>query len=197
MNILIDEVLEHVEIDGEEYKINADFRISIMFELLMQDNIMTDNEKIITALNLYYPKIPPNISEAVEKMLWFYRCRKKVEENKIELEEEDNKSYSKSEQIYSFEYDDELIFAAYLSQYGINLQVVEYLHWWEFKALFKGLEASNKIVEIMNIRGMKIDKNMSKEQKRYYRRLKKLYALPDNRTEEEKESDFQQTLSLF
>lgn len=197
MNILIDEVPEHVKIDGEEYKINADFRISIMFELLMQDNIMTDNEKIITSLNLYYPKIPPNISEAVEKMLWFYRCGKEEKENEVIEKEEENQSYNKSEQIYSFEYDDELIFAAYLSQYGINLQTIDYLHWWEFKALLKGLEASNKIVEIMNIRGMKIDKNMTKEQKRYYRRLKKLYALPDNRTEEEKELEFQQALSLF
>lgn len=194
MNILIDEVPEFVEIDGVNYEINTDFRISIMFELLMQDNTLTEREKIETALNLYYPDIPPNIPRAIEKMLWFYRCGKDIENTDAE---EENQSYSKKEQIYSFKYDDELIFAAYLSQYGINLQTINHLHWWEFKALFKGLGTSNKIVEIMNIRGMKIDKNMTKEQKRYYRRLKKLYALPDNRTEEEKEADFQQTLSLF
>lgn len=194
MNILIDEVPEVVEIDGVEYEIDTDFRISIMFELLMQDSTLTDKEKIITALNLYYPDIPSNIPKAIERMLWFYRCGKAIENTGTE---EENQNYSKKEQIYSFKYDDELIFAAYLSQYGINLQTINHLHWWEFKALFKGLGTSNKIVEIMNIRGMKIDKNMTKEQKRYYRRLKKLYALPDNRTEEEKELEFQQALSLF
>lgn len=194
MNILIDEVPEFVEIDGVNYEINTDFRISIMFELLMQDNTLTEREKIETALNLYYPDIPPNIPRAIEKMLWFYRCGKDIENTDVE---EENKPYSKKEQIYSFKYDDELIFAAYLSQYGINLQRIDYLHWWEFKALFKGLEASNRIVEIMNIRSMEIDGNMSKEQKRYYRKLKELYKLPDNRTEEEKELEFQQTLSLF
>jgi len=195
MNILIDEVPEYVIVDGEEYIINTDFRISIMFELLMQDSNLTENEKIIQALNLYYPEIPNNLSEAVEKMLWFYRCGKDIEQNKkVEEERED---YSKPQQIYSFEHDDELIFAAYLSQYGINLQAINHLHWWEFKALFKGLNASNKINEVMNIRSMKIDKNMSKEQKIHYKELKRLYKLPDDRTEEEKEREFQQELNLF
>ena len=36
MNILIDELPESVEIEGVEYEINTDFRISILFELLMR-----------------------------------------------------------------------------------------------------------------------------------------------------------------
>ena len=41
MNLLIDLVPNTVNIDGEEYKINSDFRYSILFELLMQDKNAT------------------------------------------------------------------------------------------------------------------------------------------------------------
>ena len=37
-NIILDVLPETVEIDGVEYQINSDFRISILFELLMQDD---------------------------------------------------------------------------------------------------------------------------------------------------------------
>lgn len=76
MNMIVDLLPETVEIDGEEYRINTDFRISIMFELLMQDDELEDSEKTMQALRLYYPIIPKNKSQAVEKIIWFYRCGK-------------------------------------------------------------------------------------------------------------------------
>ena len=81
MNMLVDLLPDTVEVDGEKYEINTDFRISVLFELLMQDDEVTNEEKIIHGLNLYYPVVPRNIHEAVEKMLWFYRCGKEAVEN--------------------------------------------------------------------------------------------------------------------
>ena len=66
----------------------------------------------------------------------------------------------------------------------------EELHWWKFKALFQGLKEDNKIVQIMGYRGMDLSKIKDKEERKHYKRLKKLYALPDMRTEEQKEADF-------
>ena len=51
INILIDRL--PMKIDG--ININTDFRISILFELMMQDNEISDVEKIKQALILYYP----------------------------------------------------------------------------------------------------------------------------------------------
>lgn len=81
MNMIVDLLPETVEIDGEEYRINTDFRISIMFELLMQDDELEDSEKTMQALRLYYPIIPKNKSKAVEKIIWFYRCGKESNQN--------------------------------------------------------------------------------------------------------------------
>ncbi|MCR1897816.1 bacteriophage Gp15 family protein [Irregularibacter muris] len=187
MNILIDLVPETVVIDDIEYQLNTDFRISILFELLMQDNTLVDNEKIDIALNLYYPKLPHDPIQAIEKVLWFYSCARENDEGSNGAKDEPT---NKVEVIYSFEYDDEYIYSAFLDQYGIDLQDVEYLHWWKFRALFKSLKEDNLISKIMGYRAISIDNDMSEQEKKYYRKMKKIYALPDNRTQEEKERDF-------
>lgn len=64
------------------------------------------------------------------------------------------------------------------------------LHWWEFRALFQGLKDDNKIVKIMGYRGIDLSKIKDKEEKARYKKLKKIYALPDMRTEQQKEADF-------
>lgn len=163
-------------------KIRSDFRESIKFELLMQDNRINDNEKIPMALNLYYYEVPNDIVKAIEDMLWFYRCGKEIKTSQKET--------SEARQIYSYEFDDEYIYSAFRDQYGINLQTIKYLHWWEFKALFQGLKEDNLIVKIMGYRSINLASIKDKEEKKYYKKLKKLYALPDMRTEEQKEADF-------
>lgn len=179
MNILIDLLPTTVTIDNKEYEINSNFRQSILFELLMQDNSLSDEDKIIQALELYYPICPKNINEAVDNMLWFYRCGKDEYISK-------GTGKGKSIQIYSFEHDDDYIYSAFLDQYGVDLQDAEYLHWWKFKAMFKALKEDNEIVKIMGYRAMDLSKIKDKEEKAYYRKMKELYKIPINKNEEDK-----------
>ena len=78
MNILIDLLPTKVEIDSKEYEINSNFRTSLLFSLLMEDDDVGEEQKIIQALNLYYPTIPADINKAIEKIIWFYKCGKEV-----------------------------------------------------------------------------------------------------------------------
>lgn len=179
MNILIDELPTEVEIENVMYKINSSFRISILFELLMQDNSISEEEKIIQALELYYPKLPKDLNKAIEGILWFYRCGKDEVDNK-------NKGTGKSTNVYSYDYDDDLIYSAFLDQYGIDLQDVEYLHWWKFKSMFKGLKEDNEIVKIMGYRAMDVNKIKDKEQKAHYKKMQDLHKIPINKDEKGK-----------
>ena len=172
MNLLVDLLPTTVDIEGIEYEINSDFRTSILFELLMQDVEIEDEEKIIQALQLYYKKCPKNIDEAINKMLWFYSCGK---ENTLKA---DSKTGSSSEKIYDFDYDDEYIYSAFLDQYGIDLNEIEYLHWWKFKAMFKALKEDNEIVKIMGYRSIDLSKVEDKKQKEFYKKMKKTYEIP-------------------
>ncbi|HFL2526790.1 TPA: bacteriophage Gp15 family protein [Clostridioides difficile] len=189
--MLVDILPESVEIDGKEYKINTDFRISILFEMLIQDNSISDEEKGENALLLYYPVIPANTTMAIDKIIWFYSCGKK--ENNVDDGYQGGAGSSKS-QIYSYDYDDEYIYSAFLGQYGIDLQDIEKLHWWKFKALFKSLKEDTEIVKIMGYRAMDINGDMPKAQKDFYRKMKKIHAIPLPQNEVEKINEIEKAL---
>ena len=175
-------------------KIRTDFRESIKFELLMQDNTIKDSDKVIIALNLYYykPSEITNIKTAVDDMLWFYRCGK--EEKNVDNKNEENNYNNKQKQIYSYEFDAEYIYSAFMEQYNIDLNNIKYLHWWKFKTLLISLNESTLFSKIMGYRAMNINKIKDKDMKRHYKKMKKIYALPDMRSKEEKEEDFANAL---
>lgn len=184
MNILLDLLPETVEIGDVEYPINTDFRISILFELMMQDHSLSDEEKMVEAIRLYYPKIPHDLEEAVEKLVWFYRCGKtdKAKKQRESSEEED----TQERLVYSFEHDDRYIYAAFLSDYGIDLQDIENLHWWKFRAMFLALDDNCEFKKIMGYRSMKITSKMSQEQRAFYEKMQRIHALPVSEDEQEK-----------
>lgn len=174
---------ETVNIDGVEYPINTDFRTSIKFEILVQQE--TDEMKLLLELlRLYYGEIiPPNIPIAIEKALWFYAGG--------ELKAKGNAS--KKEALYSFEYDGDYIYSAFLEQYGIDLTYAK-LHWWKFRALFLSLSDKTKLSEIIGYRSVQISGKMSKEEKEFYKKMKKIYALPKNQKEEERMHEIRERL---
>ena len=185
MNLLVDDI-EYIVQSRIKIPFNTDFRQGILFELLMQDTSIRNEIKVKEALNLFYPnqELIIDIQRAIEDILWFYKLDKKeIVDNKIGQKKE-------VKQIYSYEFDNELIYDAYMDQYKINLQRISYLHWWEFRAMFEGLKEDNRIVQIMGYRAMDISKIKDKEEKNYYKQLQKQYALPDMRTTEQKEADF-------
>lgn len=191
-NILIDFLPKTVFIDDLEYEINSNFRESILFELMMQDKSFTDEEKIYQALSIYYPEIPGNLDGAIKEMLSFYKCGKEEEYENTDS----NASKSSSTKIYDFDYDADYIYSAFLSQYNIDLQDIEYLHWWKFKAMFNGLNSDNKIVEIMGYRSIKLNAIKDEEQRKHYRKLQRLYRLPinTNKNEYEKQNELNKAL---
>ena len=191
MNILVDELDAIVKEKIGNIKINTDFRISILFELLMQDNTVSKKEKILQSLQLYYPDLDKikDFDKAIQDMLWFYRCGKELADSK------ENNIVERNKQIYSYEFDDDKIYSAFMEQYNIDLQDIKYLHWWKFKALFNALSENTQFVKIMGYRAMNVNEIKDKKMKKQYRKLKKMYALPDMRTEEEKEYDFGEAFS--
>lgn len=186
MNMLVDTLESIIESKLGNIEINTDFRISILFELLMQDNTISKKEKIAQAIRLYYPNFLKitDFNKAIEDIIWFYNGGKELGNSRKKNKEE------KRTQIYSYEFDDEYIYSAFMQQYNIDLQDIENLHWWKFKALFSGLSENTKIVEIMGYRAINLKKIEDKEKRNKYKKLKELYALPDMRSREEKERDF-------
>lgn len=181
MNLLLEPLPQSVWIDDTEYALNTDFRTSIQFELAMLDPELSDTEKAETALRLYYPNIPHDLEQATAALLAFYSGDRPEEEKR------GSSKARRQKQIYSFAYDDEYIYAAFMDQYGMDLNAMDYLHWWTFKALFKALREDMMMVKIMGFRSAKIEEGMSKEQKGEIRKLHRLYDLPANRSQKQKD----------
>ena len=171
MNILIDLLPSSVKIDGTEYEINSDFRTSVLFSLLMEDDSLNEEEKVLQALNLYYPVVPDNLEKAIEQIKWFYSC------GKLDKPIGNKKARASSKKVFDFEVDANYIYSAFMSQYNIDLQDIGQLHWWKFKALLEGLKEDNKLSKIIQYRSMDLSKIKDKEQRKFYKDMQKQYSL--------------------
>lgn len=187
MNILIDTLPDRVQVKGKTYPIRTDFRVSILFELMMQDDRLDADQKIQQALGLYYPELPGHAGEAVSALLWFYRCGKEDTVQKKRMAARRGQT-----RVYDFEYDADYIYAAFLTQYGIDLQDAE-LHWWKFRAMFHSLTKEHEFVKIMGYRSMELEK-LPKEQRDFYRRMKRLHQLPQSDSETERQEAIEAAL---
>ena len=188
INLLLDNINETVK-DRIKIPFDTDFRISILFEVMMQDPKYSMQVKTYKALELYYPEMNQikDVKKAIDDIIWFYSCGK----NEEKTSQKDNKD---RKQIYSYVFDNDLIYSAFKDQYNIDLEEIKYLHWWKFKAMFNGLKTDNRIVEIMGYRAMDLSKIKDKEMKKHYKELQQIYALPDMRSEKQKEEDFADAL---
>ena len=176
MNILIDILPTTLNVSGVEYPIYHGFRTAILFELLVQDRKIPEDKKIVAALKLFYKDIPSDHDEAMTQLLWFYKGGKSSETKNVK-----NKTaelFRETKVVYSFEKDAGLIYAAFMSQYGIDLNLIEDMHWWKFLALFDGLSEDQRLCQVMQIRAMNTTGLPRNEVKRI-NELKKIYSLDD------------------
>ena len=173
-------------VDGVEYEIHSDFRtwIKLTQEFFLQE---ITSMSIAKALCMVYKQIPPNPEQAISAMFEFYtkvnrrasKAGKKADEKKM---------------IFDFDIDSALIYSSFFEQYHIDL-AKETLHWWTFRSLFDNLSPATAFGKALHFRSVDTGKIKDNEQRKYYVQMKRLYELPDNRSEEEKERDFANTLA--
>ncbi|MBQ7975408.1 MAG: hypothetical protein IJ300_06950 [Clostridia bacterium] len=170
---------ECIVVDNKKYAVHTDFRNWIKIDELIFGGSLTD-KSLAEILALCYKKLPPNVEAAYKEIINFHNLNRTFKKSA-------NRSGSQK-RIISFVADEQYVSAAFLSEYKIDLNSTE-MHWFKFKSLFDGLPPTQKICEIMNIRAVDIGTIKDKQTKSHYRRLKSLYRLPDNRSEEEKDAD--------
>lgn len=176
-NILTDRLPETVFVGGMEYPIRWGFRTSLQFEIMMRDRRIPDKIKLRHMVSLYYQDIPPDWNGAIDAALWFYNHGKR-EQGESEKRRNRKKRNAAG---YSFTQDGAYIYASFMEQYGINLQRIGdgELHWWEFMALFEGLNENTQMGKVLYYRGASTS-GMSGERRRHINEMKKLYALKDD-----------------
>jgi hypothetical protein len=169
MNILL---LDGLPEDYEGIPVSADFRNMIQVDLILHDPDTNEVEKTAAALYQLYPEIPPDIHKAVEGLAWFYTRGGTPGEGK------DKRAKKAPRKAFDFEQDANLIYAAFYATYGISLTTVEFLHWWEFMALFEGLPETTLIHRVMYWRTADLT-GMTKAERKYILKMRALFALKE------------------
>ena len=85
-------------------------------------------------------------------------------------------SHKEPRPCFDFREDEALFYAAFLSEYGIDLETAK-LHWFTFCALFRGLPDECRLKRIMGIRSENLNEIKSPAEKARIRKLKGVFAL--------------------
>lgn len=187
MNFLTNKLPDTLEIGSESYPIETDFRKWIAASQIMSSSNLTaiSFAKIVVLVFKEESNCPPASEETVTAILDFF--------NPFKIDTVKSSGTVRQRKIYDFEYDAKHIFSSFMQQYGIDLTKTE-MHWWAFKALLDGLSDSTSFGKILQFRCTDITQIKDAELKKYYQKMQRLHALPDNRTDEEKERAFADNL---
>ena len=196
-NVILDELPETVEINGREYPIITDFKSWLEFTRILSRRDV-DEFDVIEALETVFDEIPnEEPAEMIRVLIGFLRAERPKDRKPDEpvLMRDIAEEQPAEPQIVDYDHDAAYIYAAFVQEYGINL-ITDKLHWFEFMALFSGLSKHCRITEIMGYRAVSDSEysKMSKSEKAHIRKMKKVHALPDNRTAEEIENEFANSL---
>ncbi len=150
--------------DGIYYPIKTDFRVWLsVCELLEAEDLA---HAIVRAPDIcYLKKRPPSSKSAFLALMDFFL-----------LGEKPKKESQKKEKLFSFCEDEELIYASFLKEYGIDLSKEE-MHWWRFVALLRCLGPDTPLSRVMSIRQAKPSDIKNPKERRHLIKQKRLFAL--------------------
>ena len=181
--ILADSMPTAITVNGVLFELNTDYRTWLKVGVLMDKLNVAENANAVffEICELAIRKYPENGyvigDELLAGLLEFYKGFPSVDNEKNEKSKENSK---KKEATFDFQYDAEYIYCSFASFYGIRLQTVKQMHWWEFLTLFRGLMMSDQtsVNFVVGTRQQKITPKMPKEEKARLQKLKLQFALP-------------------
>lgn len=169
MNLFYEEYPKTLEICGEPIPIVTDFREYIKLLDMIKDEEVSDEEKAFL-LSEYFLLEVGDFEEAILKLSNFVAM--------CEVNEGGN-SKGNAKPLFSFRADYPYIMAGFLRDYGIDLNEIEYLHWWKFRMLFEGLSEDTEIKQRIMYRGINLEEIKDKDEKKRIRKIQNAIRLPE------------------
>lgn len=178
MNVLIEGLPTQVEIGGQEYELNTDYRVGLQIMTAFEDPELTAAEKQRVMLELLYPVTPPDRAKAAELAVKFLNCGE-------EPAGENAGDGDNGNRYYSFTQDARYIMSAIEQTYHIDLAQTSYLHWWKFSYMFLDLNEDCFFCKLIYLRKQKAKGKLTKEEKEWYYSIRHIIDLPEVYTAEE------------
>lgn len=166
-----------LEIQGREYEIRSDYRAILDICMALSDNELSDNDKAVIALSIFYPSINEmpheSLQEAIEKCFWF-------------INGGEEKREKPGPKVMDWEQDFKLIAAPVNRVLGKEVREIEYLHWWSFLSAYMEIGGDCTFAQVVSIRdkqarGKKLEKHEKEwlKQNRALVEFKRKYTAAD------------------
>lgn len=163
-------------VGGVEYDVRTDFRSVLRIISAYLDEELSKEEKIYVTLKQMYrdfDSIPTDhYTEAFEKAVWFMNCG------------ETNDSDEKKPKIMDWEQDEQLLFPAVNKVAGVEVRLVDYLHWWTFIGYFQGITSDDTYGYILALRNKKASrKKFEKHEREFWEKNRSVCEIKSRETE--------------
>lgn len=168
INVLCERFPDSVIVHGRRYKIETDFREWIRFHNLVEDESVPWQMKANLMLQ-WYMKIPDDVEMAIYALGKFLSAVELYEDT--EDDEKKQSTNKNSMPAFSFQEDAGCIYSAFWECYGIDLETVDYMHWWKFRTLFDWLPEDTEIKQRMYYRTLDVNAIKDKEERKRVRRI--------------------------
>ena len=170
---LFERLPDKIEIDGRKYRLDLDFRnVLRMVEIMNREDLLSEARNYL-ALKCVMRKVPKNVGQAMTAVsaIIFPKTKKKGD---------------KWPKLTDYTQDADLIRAAFLQCYGINLWR-EKLHWFEFTGLLAGLPEGSRYIDIVGIRAKPLPEptKYNAKERQWLIEAKQRYAIEKTAKEEE------------
>lgn len=170
---LFERLPDKVKVDGRKYRLDLDFRnVLRMIEIMSREDLLSEARNYL-ALKCVMRRVPKNVGQAMTAVsaILFPKTKKKGD---------------KGPKLTDYAQDADLIRAAFLQCYGINLWR-EKLHWFEFTGLLAGLPEGSRYIDIVGIRAKPLPEptKYNAKERQWLIEAKQRYAIEKTAKEEE------------
>lgn len=155
-----------MEANGHIYEINTDFRIALACFRAMNDAEITDLERFyaIETLLLGDEVDPDDDVVLSKKLLDYLRCgqEENMDEEKIDMD---------------YIEDEPKIRTSIRQCYHIDLNKIDYMHWWEYNELISGLTSESLLNKIRELRSFDLNEIKDIKEREKVRKAQEYVAL--------------------
>ena len=168
-----------VEIDGQEWEINSDYRAVLDICIALSDPELNETERAIVVLTIFYPDFEDmdvaDYEEALEKEMEFVNCGKKA-----------SGKGSSGPKLIDWEQDFNLMIGPINAVAGMEIRALDYLHWWTFISYYNEIDGDSTFAQVVQIRS-KLSRGGLKEKsdKEFYSRNRDIIDFKNKYTPED------------
>lgn len=158
---------KYVKIGDKKYKINTSFKIALKCNNVIQDNNISDYERLLAVIYLLFGDEgladSDNYDKLAELSFKYLMCGQEPEDTDEEKDMDFNQDYN-------------LIRASFRSDYGIDIEK-EDMDWWDFYTHLNGLSEGCILNRIRDLRTCDLSDITNEKTKNRIKKAKKKFAL--------------------